>query len=180
MKRRAWIGAALGLVTILGLIAWLVLRDDEPARREWAEAAIHQIKQQTADTERLTAEVERLRQATSTTRPAYAAWVGDQVLIMANGDWIACRSICIKEKQRIPDLFIGLGSDGRWYYSTFHFCIGKVNLLGQRQPKDLAAFADAYWLRPFDGQAKLALDVTWKPGAPWGDEMMPAGTTAQP
>jgi hypothetical protein len=104
--------------------------------------------------------------------------VGDELLVTKNGEWIVCQNVCSKE-QHTPvrrDLFIGRGSDGKWYYSTFHFCVGKCVLQMQRQPDTLAQFVDGYWLRPFDGKWDEALSETWNFG-PWGDDKLrPAST----
>jgi len=82
---------------------------------------------------------------------------------MRNGDWLAYANICQKEDHRIRDLFLGRGSDGRWYYSTYHFCIGMVVLKMEEQSDDLAGFAKTYYLRPFDGHSDKCLQETWPP-----------------
>ena len=136
-------------------------------RREWKDQAIAKIERRLSDRPALDAEIARIRQALAGTRPTADAWIGDDVLVMNNGDWIACESICSKEDPRIHDLFIGRGSDGRWYYSTFHFCRGKVVLRVEgHPPESLAGFADAYWLVPFDGQSDDCLKETWTGAAP--------------
>jgi len=99
---------------------------------------------------------------------------------MKNGDWIACQNICSKEDSRVQDLFIGRASDGKWYYSTFHFCIGMTVLrdMEQWQPDSLAQFVDAYWLVPFDGRSDECLKATWTRAEPYGlDKVQMAGTT---
>ena len=86
--------------------------------------------------------------------------------MLQNGDWIVCENICQKEDNRIHDLFIGRGSDGRWYYSTFHFCVDLMVLhVEDRQPATLAQFADGFYLTPFDGRSDDCLRQTWTGGA---------------
>lgn len=80
---------------------------------------------------------------------------------MGKGDWIAYTNICQKQDRRIEDLFIGRGSDGQWYYSTFHFCKGMLVLRGEDRPEDLRSFAKGYFLRTFDGRSDESLRKTW-------------------
>jgi hypothetical protein len=138
-----------------------------PARIQWKDHAISLIQQRAADRQWLAAQTAQL-QARSATRP-YANWIGDEVLLMKNGDWIICQNICRKQAPHIEDLFIGLGSDGHWYYSTFHFCVHKVTLFNEgTQPDSLLQFADGYSLRPFTPPSNDCLQSTWSPGLPYG------------
>lgn len=100
---------------------------------------------------------------------------------MKNGDWIVCQNVCAKEQNTgvKNDLFIGRGSDGKWYYSTFHFCVGKCVLQMERQPDSLAQFIDGYWLAPFDGKSDDSLKVTWD-GGPYGDFKVQPASAGSP
>lgn len=73
------------------------------------------------------------------------------------------------------DIFIGHGSDGKWYYSTFHFCVEKCVLQMEPQPDSLAQLVNGYWLVPFDGKSDDCLKITWDGGAFGSDR--PAPTT---
>lgn len=163
-KRRLIIIAVPIVVLAIGSILMFTLSTGNKwtssARRQWKDQAIVKVQ-------------DILQTATSpATRPIAApvgGWDDGNVLHMKNGDWIACQSICNKQDARIADLFIGRGSDGLWYFSTFHFCVGRTVLQMGSQPDSLAQFVDAYWLRSFDGQSNMALQPTWN-GEPWGDE----------
>lgn len=98
-------------------------------------------------------------------------WIGSELLLMRNGEWIVFRNVCTKEQHPgiERDLFIGLGSDGQWYYSTFHFCKQMMVLQIEPQPASLADFAHAYWLATFDGQSDQSLTETWT-NQPYGDD----------
>ena len=139
------------------------------ARRQWRNQAVASVGTRLADGPWLAAEVAQLQATAASSRNGLGGWAGDHLLVMRNGDWVVCENICSKENPRIHDLFIGRGSDGRWYYSTFHFCIDHVVLANASQPDSLAQFADAYWLAPFDGRSDDCLKVTWTSGT-WGDE----------
>lgn len=143
-----------------------------PARRTWRDEAVRMIQARVSDKDWLARERASLS-SKAATRPYSGGWVSDELLVMKNGDWIACESVCAKE-QATPvkkDLFIGFGSDGRWYYSTFHFCVGKCVLEMERQPDTLAEFVDGFCLAPFDGKSDDSLKVTWNGGA-YGDEKL--------
>lgn len=84
---------------------------------------------------------------------------------MRNGDWLAYANICHKQDGRIRDLFLGRGSDGRWYYSTFHFCNQMIVLKMEEQSTNLVEFAKTYYLREFDGRSDECLQKTWPAGS---------------
>src|SRR6476620_2125948 len=92
-------------------------------------------------------------------------WIGTNVVLMTNGEYLVYSQLCTKENPRIHDLFIARGSDGKWYYSTFHFCIGMITLrgevLGEGKRESLAEFVKAYALQEFDGQSDECLKKTW-------------------
>ncbi len=166
---------ALGVCAATAVVVVAVRSRDRltgTARREWRDEAVARVEKRLADGQWLAGEVERLKAAAPM---GFGGWRGDHVLVMRNGDWIVCENICRTENDRIHDLFIGRGSDGRWYYSTFHFCINRIMLVNARQPDSLAQFADGYWLAPFDGRSDECLKVTWT-GGPWGDEKLQAAT----
>jgi len=83
------------------------------------------------------------------------------MILMRNGDWLTYANVCRKEDGRIYDLFLARASDGRWYYSTYHFCVGMIVLKMEEQPEDLAGFAKTHYLRMFDGQSDECLQKTW-------------------
>lgn len=185
MTKRGVTILLLGVCVIAGGVAVAVLaRGDRlhaKPRREWKDQAIAKIEKRLSDRPALQSQVGRIGNALAATRPAQDAWIGDGVLVMKNGDWIACENICSKEDPRIHDLFIGRGSDGNWYYSTFHFCRGKLVLrMEDRQPDSLAQFAEAYWLLPFDGRSDECLKETWTGAERWGLERLQVAGTTRP
>jgi hypothetical protein len=164
----------LTIPLIAALAAYLTLRPrptqdllHAPARIQWKDHAISLIQQRAAGRQWLAAQTAQL-QARSATRP-YANWIGDEVLLMKNGDWIIYQSLSEKNPPHLPDLFIGLGSNGRWYYSSFRFGPDNANLRGEgTQPDSLLQFADGYSLRPFTPPSNDCLQSTWSPGLPYG------------
>ena len=87
-------------------------------------------------------------------------WFSPQGLLMKDGSWIACRAMCSKENSDIYDIFIGIGSNGKWYYSTYHFCIGLYTVM-EEQPATLNSFIEQCSLVEFDGKSDDCLLSTW-------------------
>ena len=173
LKHRRWI-IAFCAVSIAALAVVMIRRSQldpllSKARREWKDRAIAQIERRLNDKTWLDGELTRLK-GTAVTKSYQGGWVGDDLLITKNGEWIICQNVCSKEQDTSvkKDIFIGRGSDGKWYYSTFHFCVHKCVLWEEGQPESLAQLVDAYWLVPFDGKSDECLKITWT-GGPYGD-----------
>jgi hypothetical protein len=180
--RRRTIVAAVVVAAVAGIV--FVAKAYNPTsltsrpRRQWKDQAIAKVQQRIGDQQWLSAELEVYTK--TTTRPGYAPdWVRDEIVVMANGEWIICQNICNKSDWRIKDLFIGRGSDGKWYYSTFHFCIGKMVLGIEPQPQSLEHFIRAFWLEEFDGRSDDCLRATWT-GGPYGQERLVADGLVKP
>jgi hypothetical protein len=163
-KKFAIAGAAISLCAAAVGVAIFVggpPRLDSKVRKEWKGKAIVEIAKQTSDTGPILKEVEAMK-----TKPSLESewdrWVSEDLIVMTNGEWMAYRNICAKEEGRIPDLLIGRGSDGKWYYSTYHFCIGMIVLKTMmEQPESLAKFRTDCFLQEFDGRSDECLKRTW-------------------
>jgi len=144
MKR--WLFGFL-LLVLAAAIAWIVARPDKyhsAERRAWAERALGELRAETPGSDM-----------------GDSAWIQSGCLYFRNGEWIQFRSICHKEDPNVHDLFVGRGSDGNWYYSTFHFCRDVCVLQMSAQPENLAAFIRDYALAKFDGLSDACLRPTW-------------------
>lgn len=78
-------------------------------------------------------------------------WLSDHLISMDSGEWIVYFAECSKANPRIADIFVGKSSDGKWYYSTYHFCVGMMNI--RTRPPTLVDFTNDYSLCEFDGDA---------------------------
>ena len=136
------------------------------ARRNWSKKSIAEISARVADPSWSKNEQSRLKAKSISEPGSDGGWLSDKMIAMENGDWLTYASICHKEDSHVYDLFLARGSDGRWYYSTYHFCIGMIVLkMDGQQPNTLAGFAKTYYLRPFDGQSDECLKKTWPPNS---------------
>ena len=152
------------LLAVIGAIAFLRPPSlQSSARREWKQKSIAEIAARVGDSSWPSNEFARLNPQ-STNEPAdVASWLSDHIILTRKGEWLAYANSCQKQDGRIPDIFLARGSDGHWYYSTYHFCIDMVVLRMEEQPDDLATFAKTYFLRTFDGQSDDCLQKTWPP-----------------
>src|SRR5258705_13844255 len=105
----------------------------------------------------MTNEITRLRLEAA--QDPERGWVGTNLLVMTNGDWLLYQNNCVKEPSHLHDLFLARGSDGKWYYSTFHFCVDMIVLRAGMwadqpdAPGSLAEFVKTYAVREFDGKS---------------------------
>jgi hypothetical protein len=176
--KKTWILPAVAVLTALVAVWFLYARDGyarrlhAAPRKEWKDRAVSESAQLTGAPVRIEREVDSAKRALAEEKTYTDAWISDRggatrptvsFILMANGQWIAYASMCSKEDERIHDIFVGHGSDGKWYYSTYHFCVRMIALRTDPQPSSLAAFAERYFLREFDGRSDEALRATWPP-----------------
>lgn len=134
-------------------------------RKQWKESALKSILVQGTNSQWITNEIAKLRLEAA--QDPEGGWVGTNLLVMTNGEWLLYQNNCVKEPSHLHDLFLARGSDGKWYYSTFHFCIGMVVLRmgGATEepgaPGSLAEFVKTYAVREFDGKSDVCLEKTW-------------------
>ena len=161
--KRSLIIATGSVLLLAGIGAAVFLRSpslQSSARREWKEKSIAEISACIADSAWPSNELALLK-----TRSGDEGWLSEHMILMSNGDWLVYANSCQKQDGRIPDIFLARGSDGHWYYSTYHFCVGMVVLRSEEQPEDLAGFTKTHFLRPFDGHSDDCLQKTWASGS---------------
>ncbi len=159
--KRSLIIATGSVLLLAGIATAVFLRVPSlklSARREWKERSIAEISACIAGSAWPGNELALLK-----TRTGEAGWLSDHMILMRNGDRLAYANSCQKQDGRMPDIFLARGSDGLWYYSTYHFCIGMIVLRMEEQPEDLVGFTNTYFLRTFDGHSDDCLQKTWPP-----------------
>ena len=83
-------------------------------RKEWQDNAIPSVQRKAGDSAWITTQVAALNTTIAAGRNSNRDWIGDELLLMENGDWIVYALQCSKADQRIHDIFIGRASDGKW------------------------------------------------------------------
>ena len=162
MKTR-WILAG---IPILLLVAFGLSQFGDPyglgskGRKGWKAHALVDIRRWSDDSNWITNEIAAVKRKSG---EEDLAWLSNHLITMKNGEWIVYSAVCSKEPPSVHDIFLGRGSNGKFYYSTFHFCVGMCSLavLGSDQPTNLLSFAESYFLREFDGQSEECLKSTW-------------------
>ena len=75
----------------------------------------------------------------------------------------------------VDHLFLARGSDGRWLYSTYHFCSSMVGVMNDKPPSSIAEFAKSYSARSSTGHLISACNT---PGR-WTTKAMLAVLTSK-
>jgi hypothetical protein len=146
----------------LGILAvWLPRRNAQAARKAWKEKAVLQIAAW-ENGPAISNDVLMLRPV-APTHDNEVGWVGTNVLLMTNGEHLvyAARHGRDNPLNPIHHLFLARGSDGRWLYSTYHFCNDMVGIFAEDPPGSLAEFQKTYFARQFDGKSDECLQKTW-------------------
>ncbi len=130
----------------------------EHARAVWKTAALERLAVLSATNEDVRRELEELKALPGT--GDYRRWTGDQVVVMTNGEFIIYAFWHGANSGFVDHLFLGHCSDGRWLYSTYHFC---NHMAGAEvdPPASINEFAKVYSAREFDGKSDACLKHTW-------------------
>ena len=144
---------------------WVVTEHDwrysSKHRRQGKDAALVRIGRVAQDADWLKTEMAAMNPKRIGGHATRRVWLSDHLIVMENREWIIYASHCDRENVVVYDIFVGRGSDGNWYYSSYHFHTGMIDLAVRGQPADLSAFARGYYLRQFDGKSDEALGKTW-------------------
>ena len=173
-KRRFQFGCllaacAFGVGLLLASLAWWFFGVGGNARKGWKEGAIPEITQFANDKAWVSKEVALLMNPEMSSGSMIIApgWLSKRMILMGSGEWLVYKSHCNKAPpHNVRDIFLAKGSNGKWYYSTCHFCIGMLALcmmqgeLKDERPPDLAFFVKRYQLREFDGSSDECLKET--------------------
>jgi len=155
--------SVFALIILLAASALLAYRHFD--RMRWKARSIAEIEAVVGAKAELASSISRLeskRKPDEEQGNAEAWWISDDLMLMKSGEWLAYRYSCCHDSPLLSDHFIAKASDGKWYFSSFHFCNGMLGLLMdlQRQPKSLALFLKAFNFREFDGSSNACLDST--------------------
>jgi len=169
MTRKAKIKIITFLTAIVLLISLsyiFVSRLPSQARKDWKDAAIPEISRLANDKKWITGQISELDPDKNVQiADADGWWVSSKLILMKNKEWLIYKNHCSKKvPHNVSDIFIAKGSDGNWYYSTYHFCIDMFVLKHMSeygQSQDLKEFISRYSLKTFDGKSDECLLKTW-------------------
>jgi hypothetical protein len=128
-------------------------------RAEWKGPALEKLARLTPTSEEVLRELDQLR--SDPTPQLDFGWTHSNVLLMTNGEHIVYSFRHGANNGFVDHLFLGRGSDGRWLYSTYHFCSSMAGVRGETQPGSIDEFIAKFALREFDGHSDECLEHTW-------------------
>jgi hypothetical protein len=148
-------------VLILVLIAgWRAVAKHrhEQARKAWKDQALVQIAKTSMTSEEVLTEIDQIKHPTPNLN---FGWAHEHVLLMTNGEFLVYAFRHGFNSGFVDHLFLAHGSDGHWYYSTYHFCNRMAGVIGDDQPGSIAEFASRYAVHEFDDRPDVCLLHTW-------------------
>jgi hypothetical protein len=154
-----WVAVPFVIVGLLAGCRAVMLYKFQRARAKWKEATLPQLAALSITNEAIRQELETLKAGPKPDLDL--SWVHDHVLLMTNGDYLIYAFRHGVNDGVRDHLFLAHGSDGRWFYSTYHFCSDMIIARSDDAPGSLTEFAKRYWVREFDGKSDACLQHTW-------------------
>jgi hypothetical protein len=155
-------------VVLLLLLSYLIVGyfPFNKVRRDWKNAAITEILRLANDKKWIAEQIAKLDSYKDVQKENDEGWwVASELILMKKKEWLIYKSHCNKRApHNVYDIFIAKGSDGNWYYSTYHFCIDMFTIKHMseyEQSEDLKVFISRYSLKAFDEKSDECLQKTW-------------------
>ncbi len=155
------IAVLLIMAVSLAGVWWLMKHREYEARKQWKERVLGQLAESARSSETIRRELDDLKGGPKPNLDF--GWTHENVLLMTNGEYIVYAHRHGANNGFVDHLFLGHGSDGRWLYSTYHFCNRMVAVQGDAPPGSIDEFAERYSARQFDGKSDECLQPTWPP-----------------
>jgi hypothetical protein len=149
----------LFLVASLAGVWWLAKQKAARERAQWKGPALERLAGLSTTNEEVRRELDELK--AGPTPNIDFGWAHEHVLLMTNGECIIYAYRHGANNGFVDHLFLGHGSDGRWVYSTYHFCNSMAMLRQDDAPGSIAEFAKRYSAHEFDGKSDECLQHTW-------------------
>jgi hypothetical protein len=149
----------LVIVASLAGVWWLAEQKAARERAQWKGPALERLAGLSITNEEIRRELDELK--AGPTPNVDWGWTHEQVLLMTNGEYIIYAFRHGANNGFVDHLFLGHGSDGRWLYSTYHFCSMMAGVRGDEPPGSIGEFANRYSAREFDGKSDECLQHTW-------------------
>lgn len=165
MRSRATSFVVQALTTLLLIVValagvwWFSKTRAARERAQWKGTALERLAALTITNEAIRQELRELK--AGPTPNVDFGWAHENVLLMTNGEFIVYAYRHGQNNGFVDHLFLGRGSDGRWLYSTFHFCRSMTMVHGDPPPGSITEFAKTYSAREFDGKSAECLKRTW-------------------
>jgi len=139
---------------------WSALRSKhQRARADWKTATMSRLSALSLTGEEVRRELDSMKSNRGVGE--HQEWTGDHMVLMTNDEFLVYELRHGLNSGFVDHLFLARGSDGRWYYSTYHFCNSMVGVRADEPPGSIAEFASRYAAREFDGKSDVCLQRTW-------------------
>lgn len=158
-KVTVWISIPFILVAAIVGLRSLAKQNNLRARADWKAATLPRLAALSITNDQIHQELDELK-ADASPKMNWG-WAHDHVLLMTNGDFLIYAFRHGFNSGTVDHLFVAHGSDGRWWYSTYHFCNHMVGVRSDDPPGSIAEFAKRYSVREFDGKSDECLRKTW-------------------
>lgn len=156
-----WVGVTVFLaLATLAVVATIVGIDKNYRfRANWKAGALTQLTGLTLTNPEVARDFQSLK---SEEALEAKRWTSGSVLLMKNGEYLfyKFRHGGNARYAMNPHLFLARGSNNRWYYSTYHFCMNMAGVGGDAPPDSISDFAKKYSAREFDGTSDECLKRT--------------------
>ncbi|HZI32929.1 MAG TPA: hypothetical protein VFF11_11350 [Candidatus Binatia bacterium] len=160
ISRKVIIWLAIPVLAVILIVGCreVVKHRYEHARKVWKNEVLVQIAKTSMTNDEILTEIDQIKHPT---RILDFGWANERVILMTNGEFLIYAFYHGFNNGFVDHLFLAHGSDGRWYYSTYHFCNGMAGVIGDEPPGSIAEFTKRYSVREFDGKSDVCLQHTW-------------------
>ena len=153
-----WLAVPVFIVVLFLGYGSVVKHKYEHARKIWKDEALAQLAKTSMTNDVVLAEIDQIKHPTPNLD---FRWAHEHVLLMTNGEFLVYAFRHGFNSGFVDHLFLAHGSDGHWYYSTYHFCNSMAGVIGDNWPGSIADFVSRYAVREFDGRSDVCLQHTW-------------------
>jgi len=154
------------VLCVIAVLAGLIYRDVQKWRRyrtQWKTVALSRLASMTLTNQEVISDFVTFSSEEGGLKAG--RWTGHHALMMKNGEYLLYEFRHGANARYLsslgPHLFLARGSNGRWYYSTYHFCMNMAAVIGEAPPDSVSDFSKKYFAREFDGKSDECLNRTW-------------------
>jgi hypothetical protein len=154
-----WLAIPFVVAVSFFCVRWTAQQKYRRARAEWKAATLPRLAGLSITNENISRDLELIK--TQRPRGEFQDWIGDNVLLMTNGEYLIYAFRHGFNNGFVDHLLLAHGPGDRWLYSTYHFCNHMAGIRGDDPPGSIAEFAKKYAAREFDGKSDVCLKKTW-------------------
>jgi hypothetical protein len=155
----SWLAVPIIVILLWMAGRWEIQRKYQHQRAAWKNLTLPRLASLSLTNGDITGEIQEIRSHSN--RDMDNGWIQQHVLLMTNGEFLVYAFRHGFNNGFVDHLFLARASDGRWLYSTYHFCNQMAAIRSDDPPASIAAFEKTYSAREFDGKSDDCLQHTW-------------------